>query len=717
MSVQRFDVWASKHVEHCQLHMLKDAVIGVDASYYLNLRLNGNNEEPLKHALGGQPFTFKRTIEEDITFLRQNGITLIFVFDGLDYVNKNLRTSQLAASRRVQDDAWHAYLNGDSKRTVADFGKATYDVDTTARGLQKLLAENNVEYMVAPYSATAQLSYLLALEDQFIDAVMGSTECFLFGMDRVVTDFNRNDSTLSLVSRATCEGILKADRDLLRDAQILLGTSFTPTFPILEAMATTKSTGVVDAIAMLKGFGNSVIQLCNYHRENAQVQNLKYADRYKKAIMTIRHHVVMDKTGVVAPLHFDEAPGDVHEFVGQRLPEELFFYLSKGMLAPEIPNWLTSGEVVLSLPGGVLDSEPYRRLVIELLNPFRSEALKILAESLHYYYQSRVIKVTPWVNQDTSNLTIEIRYVPAMKQKLAQWKVRGAQIESIVGKGEDASLFLPCLRSLKDAAFAKETITKDKVEHPALRTADEVVANAIFRYLQVRGYVDDQHNLTTWGKALAAALEVADEEYTIVGIEMLRMGLFTGNFASGDAVSKTDKDHDRKVNTNLISKIACLSRIQHKSMGFVGPLDRQLLTFAWKITAVRTTLRDLLETILTSMFLNGDVDREREDWITLMQKLPFASDNGSGNGIAVKTYLDAVNEEPEVTEALKASIKQQEGKYNWFAQLRGSGTLTKSLDRAWKVWDALYAATLVPGTEVKEAKLFSEVNEWLSPRR
>jgi hypothetical protein len=55
-------------------------------------------------------------------------------------------------------------------------------------------------------------------------------------------------------------------------------------------------------------------------------------------------------------------------------------------------------------------------------------------------------------------------------------------------------------------------------------------------------------------------------------------------------------------------------------MGFVGPLDRQLLTFAWKITAVRTTLRDLLETILTSMFLNGDADRDREDWIALIQK-------------------------------------------------------------------------------------------------
>lgn len=262
---------------------------------------------------------------------------------------------------------------------------------------------------------------------------MSTTECFLFGVDRVVTDFNLNKSTLSLVSRAVCEDVLKVNRDILRDAQLLLGTSFTPTFPLLEGMAAAKSTGVVDAITLLNGAGKSVVQLCNYHRENPQVQALKYADRYKRAIMTIRHHVVMEKNGVVAPLNFDDAPGDVHEFVGQRLPEELFFYISKGLLGPQIPNWLTSGEIVLSLPGGVLDSEPYRRLVIELLNPFRTEALKILAESLNYYYQSRIIKVDPWIPQDTSNLTIEIRNTPPLKGKLATWRVRGSDVEKVTG--------------------------------------------------------------------------------------------------------------------------------------------------------------------------------------------------------------------------------------------------------------------------------------------
>ncbi len=261
---------------------------------------------------------------------------------------------------------------------------------------------------------------------------MGNTECFLFGVDRVVTDINVNKSALTLISKGVCEDLLKVNDDMLRDAQLLLGTSFTPTFPILEAMATTNSTGITDAITLLNGAGKSVVQLCNFHRDHPQVQALSYADRYKKAIMTIRHHVIMEKNGVVAPRNFDEAPGDVHEFVGQRLPEELFFYISKGLLGPQIPNWLTSGEIVLNLAGGSYDSEPYRRLMIQSLNRYRTEALKILAESLHYYYQSRVIKVEPWVPQDTSSLTIEIRNTPAMKGKLAQWKVRGPDIETVL---------------------------------------------------------------------------------------------------------------------------------------------------------------------------------------------------------------------------------------------------------------------------------------------
>jgi len=74
--------------------------------------------------------------------------------------------------------------------------------------------------------------------------------------------------------------------------------------------------------------------------------------------------------------------------------------------------------------------------------------------------------------------------------------------------------------------------------------------------------------------------------------------------------------------------------------------------------------------------------------VTKIDSLPFAFDNGSGLGIAVKTYLDALNEESEITEELKAKVKAQEEKYGWFQQVKG-GTLTKSLDTAWKLWDVV----------------------------
>ena len=114
-------------------------------------------------------------------------------------------------------------------------------------------------------------------------------------------------------------------------------------------------------------------------------------------------------------------------------------------------------------------------------------------------------------------------------------------------------------------------------------------------------------------------------------------------------------------------------------------------------------------------------------------RLPFIDDHGSGLGIAVKTYLDAFDDEQEITETLKKTIKQQEGKYSWFQQLKSGGGLTKSLDQAWKIWDAvsqlgrtkclnadarqMYAASQVPGADIREAKLFSEANDWLAIRR
>lgn len=52
----------------------------------------------------------------------------------------------------------------------------------------------------------------------------------------------------------------------------------------------------------------------------------------------------------------------------------------------------------------------------------------------------------------------------------------------------------------------------------------------MWRFLQLRGYVDDKHKLTVWGKCLEQALSNVDpadnlEEAIFIAIEMIRMDL------------------------------------------------------------------------------------------------------------------------------------------------------------------------------------------------
>jgi hypothetical protein len=328
------------------------------------------------------------------------------------------------------------------------------------RYLQKLLLDNHVQFMVAPYSATAQVSFrverkyallttaqLSHLEkhaEQFVDAVMASDEAFLFGIEKIITNFDAENSNFTWLSRTACQDRLDRppSNDLFRDAQLLLGSTYLPTFPILEKGNPQKQTSIRDALNLLNNAGRSVSRLCEQYRDDGQVQQLRYADRYKKAVMTIRHHVILDASGVVTPMDLEHAPGDVHEFIGQRLPDELYFYISRGLIGPQVPNWLTSGEISLSLPPGCVDTEVYRRLVTNQLNDYRTQCLSLLSTSLHRYYQMRSVSLKIWYDADTKDKTINLKDLKdsrSVTSQMLSWKIHevdlpDSMVQSLVGR-------------------------------------------------------------------------------------------------------------------------------------------------------------------------------------------------------------------------------------------------------------------------------------------
>jgi hypothetical protein len=384
---------------------------------------------------------------------------------------------------------------------------------------------------------------------------MGPLECFLFDVNTLLVDFDVKTKKCHWISKSEDWGLKKrlgnVSDDLFRDAQLLLGSSFLPTFPILNQDNPTKRNDIREALALLNGAGQSVPQLCQQYRNDPNVVQLQYSNRYKKAVMTIRHHVISSVEQKTRPLDPDHAPSDVHEFVGRQLPDELYFYIQQGIMGTRVPNWLTSDEIVLDLPGGCADSDTYRRLMREQLNPLRAQSLSLLSTALHRYHQQRIVTLKMWYDNDPADEQIILRDHQSIKSQISGWKIHEADFPTAISSQQvcqslrrhcypltdpspspqNEHSMLSALKALQDASFVPKTTSKPS--NSVLRTDNEITYNMLWRFLQLRGFANEKHELTSWGVALEAAISSLDsadkmEEYVFVAIEMLRMGLVNG---------------------------------------------------------------------------------------------------------------------------------------------------------------------------------------------
>ncbi|CAG7989048.1 unnamed protein product [Penicillium salamii] len=759
MPIRPLDEWAVGRTQSLPLSSLRDSVIGIDASHYINQHLvNQSTREALLGALGGFPFALRANIEKELQLFKNLGVGCVFVFNGLDFGKKEQRAQ--SQSSRSFEQAWDLYDQQQADQVVDAFSSAgmgsfypeppselvtglaslhrrqwnltnapttadttnppgTPPPETLFKFLQRILVQNGVQFMVAPYSAAAQLHYLARGTNPIIDSVYAPSEALLFDIDKLITRIDTEPAQFFWITKQTC----KEELGRLSDEQflefcLLLGSPFLRSFPLFENPAFPgKSPTIRDALPMFNAAGRSALTLCAQFDEDRRMQELQYTDLYKRAFMVVKHHVFIDLEGRVGPMDSENAPSDVHELIGQRLPEELYFYLSKGILGADVPNYLTSGQVRVTLPLGTEDTEIYRQLVGDILTPTRTQSMCLLANSLHRFYQTKVIQIRPWFDEN-SERSINLKGIPSVKETIQSWRLHGENFpEGVKNIQASRGSFKFAVQSLGDSDFVTKSFATK--ETPALSSQDDILSNVMWRFMQLRGYIDDKHKLTAWGQCLSQALSAVDpadnlEEAIFIAIEMLRLDLLNTkhwfSHVSGGPMRGSEED---KTFNMLVSRVACIAKLQHKSIGYSGPLSRQLLCYRSLISEVRSVLRNLVEVVLASMLLSGDVNRDRDDWTQLAIRLPFIDDNDCGLGIAVRTYLDdlplqANSTSPEARADVKAKGK------DWFQH---SESFTGNLDLAFKLWDAVYAGTQNAGRELQETKLWDDANKWLSERR
>ncbi|KAJ5327329.1 XPG N-terminal [Penicillium brevicompactum] len=759
MPIRPLDEWAVGRTQSLPLSSLKDAVIGIDAAHYINQHLlNQSTREALLGALGGFPFALRANIEKEIHAFQSLGVGCIFVFNGLDFGKKEQR-AQPQASRSFEQ-AWDLYDQQQADQVVDAFSSAgmsplssppsdhlvtglaslhqlhrnltspptsadtsnapgTPPPETLFRFFQRILAQNDIEFIVAPYSAAAQLYYLASGNNPVIDAIYAPSEALLFDIDKLITRIDTEPAQFFWITKQTCkEELGRLSNEQFLEFCLLLGSPFLRSFPLFENPAFPgKSPSIRDALPMFNAAGRSALTLCAQYDDDRRIQDTQYTDLYKRAYMVVKHHVYLDEDGRVGPLDPENASSDIHELIGQRLPEELYFYLSKGIIGADVPNYLTSGEVRITLPLGTEDTEIYRQLVGDILTPIRTQAMCLLANSLHRFYQTKVIQIRPWYDEN-SERSINLKGIPSVKETIQSWKISEANFpESVKNLRVHPGSFCFALLSLNDPEFASKSFASR--ETPALTSQNDILSNVMWRFLQLRGYVDNKHNLTVWGQCLSHAIRSVNpahklEEAIFIAIEMLRLGLLNTkpwfSHVSGGPMRGSEED---KTFNMLISRLACIAKLQHKSIGYSGPLSRQLLCYRSLISEVRSTLRNLVEVVLASMLLSGDADRDRDDWTELAIKLPFIDDNDCGMGIAVRTYLDDLPLQANSTSPEARADAKAKGK-DWFQH---SESFTGNLDLAFKLWDAVNRGTQQAGEEFKDAKLWSDANQWLNARR
>lgn len=500
---------------------------------------------------------------------------------------------------------------------------------------------------------------------------MGPQELLLYPIkDSIIRGFDWDAKTVTALSKKKVMRALGVGEPMFVDAILMTGTSFLSPFPPLQdsSMYPNPFT-IMDAVNMLRTSDKSIATACASFNDILQAQDPDWLDKYRKARMAVHHFIHIAESGEVRVNDFERLTKDNHEYLGLQLPAELFHYLNTGLIGARNLNCITHSQILVqpTLDGGA--SDEYKKLVTEKILPLKEQALGLIIPRVHRGIGHKDITMRFWFDAKFTYTINHRSLQPPLSQRLATWDVKESDLRKFFPADFDGPVYLEVL-ALANPDFVEMTKTKQKMIQ-GIDSAEMVTSVAIWRFLHLRGYVNDEHKLTRWGNALATtllALKEANEgrpempgidEAALLAFELIRFGLL-GATQAGDLPGMPRRGSvEDKMSLTLVSQCATLLKLRHQVYGYTGPLNKSLLAFRSLSSAVREADRDLIEAVVASMFMYGQCKRERDDYLDISQRLvagrgqgsdkteadgahrlPFLREPDIGFGIAIQTFFD-----------------------------------------------------------------------------
>lgn len=727
--------------------------------------------------MGGNPpySTLQSVIVKELDRMKKLEITPFFVFNGFGLTRKDKPFSSEDTRPTKRAAAWNAYHTGRTDSAFTGWNSSnSVNQNEYLQIVFKILADNGVEFMRAPFSALAQLAYLEKHPRGLIHAICGGSELLLWDVDRVILNMDFDGGNFQWLDKGRVMSDLQVDREAFLDICLLAGFDWIPTFPPLISAGTGYDAsaggftfkGTVDMVHEHGTGYNAVIA----HSADNRVVKGNYVDSFSRTRCAVKYHLVLTDEGKVEPLNKEAAPSDIHEFIGFRLPDEVYFYLSQGMVSSQVINNLTSGMLLESPPLDNGETEEYRSFLnSKELIQFRTQSLSLLSWGLHKFYQSRKVASIYWfepsvehVMQHHSELPIAAKWnihLDAKKKDdaknyiattTASWV--GEELKRQKVSTVDLRFVLKSLENVSKSA----TTTGLSFKSPA--TQSDMLAMILSRFYELRQFVSSSTNaLTGYGKSIVKSLSTVsgNAEELMVAVELLRLKQLHGKLYSKvyTPVPEQSEQQQQQVysasqpnatdavsgHIRLISRVASLLSAKTKAMQpWAGGFNRDLLVFNSFVRSIHRSCRNLCEMLLLSMVLNDGVikstsasaspdegvvveEQKLNHAINVCFSLPFFLESSTALGILVMQYLEKLvsletNESKSVAEsvsiATEAVVAQNQGHCE---DVRGD------LKRGFVFFEQVVEMVKVLGTEKlvdEEVKGgFVKAEEWVRARR
>lgn len=209
------------------------------------------------------------------------------------------------------------------------------------------------------------MNYLLNRPNKYIHAIYATNEALLWPVDKLITSIDF-PSSFTFIDKSKLLLDLGLSDDRFLDLGILVGSFLSRTLPVIN---TVPPEHFIKSAADIIKTHQSGLGAVDFFTSREPARMTHYREDFIRARTAVRHGFVLTTEGNVVPLplaissHIQAAdvPYDIDTIFSQRLPQDLYYYICKGMISPLVVGWLTTGNVAEHAP--LSDSGNYQGFV------------------------------------------------------------------------------------------------------------------------------------------------------------------------------------------------------------------------------------------------------------------------------------------------------------------------------------------------------------------